>query len=68
VSCVTAGAGPATAIGTSCTDERTDGQAKAVSSTLMITVSRTTAPATFGQGEVDDVATAGGAWVAMSTP
>jgi hypothetical protein len=57
---LTAGAGPAAAIGTSCTDERTDGQAKAVSSRLMLTVSKATALATAGQGE-GDALTAGAA-------
>jgi hypothetical protein len=51
--CLTAGAGPATAIGTSCTDERTEGQAKAVSNTLTATVSTATARATAVQGDGD---------------
>jgi len=42
---------PATTIGASCTEDRTDGQAKAVGSTLMSTVSRATAAATFSQGD-----------------
>jgi hypothetical protein len=64
---VTAVAGPATAIGTSCTDDRTDGQAKATSSTLVIAVSRTTAPATVGHRD-GRVPSASGARVFMSTP
>ncbi|GIF16643.1 hypothetical protein Ate01nite_66750 [Actinoplanes teichomyceticus] len=59
-------AGPATAIGTSCTDERTEGQANAVSSTLTITVSRATTPATFGQG--DGAGAMGRVCVDMTTP
>ncbi|MEW2330607.1 hypothetical protein AB0880_22670 [Micromonospora chersina] len=51
--CLTAGAGPATAMGTSCTDERTEGQAKVVRSTLTATVSRATALATADQGDGD---------------
>jgi hypothetical protein len=51
--CLTAGAGPATAIGTSCTDERAEGQAKAVRSMLTATVSRATARATADQGDGD---------------
>lgn len=65
--CSTAVAGPATAIGTPWTDERTDGQAKAVSSTEMIAVSRTTAVATVGQGD-GGVSATRGASAAMSTP
>src|SRR5919112_3668712 len=40
--------GPATAIGTSCTDDRTAGQAKAIRSTEISTVRRPTAAATCG--------------------
>jgi hypothetical protein len=64
----TAAAGPATAIGTSWTDERTDGQTKAVSSTLMITVSRATTRATAGQGDFSAAAVVGVWAAAMSTP
>ncbi|GAA3347301.1 hypothetical protein GCM10020358_61560 [Amorphoplanes nipponensis] len=52
----------------SCTEDRTDGQAKAVSNTLMIRVSRATAPATRAQDDGDEVSLGGETGTAMSTP